>query len=469
MILSLCMQIAIVVWLIVASRKRLEDALPALAFFLVVMPLESQIRLPGLFDLTTMRITLLTVVVLYLMRSEPRNVDPLPLRGLIVLHVAWAALSTLYSVSVLTSAKQLMAQVMEFYLLYFLLVRTITSVQTIYRILYSVMMGISLCCIFAIIESATHWSILRIFPPSMWITYNGGVDPIFIEIGRGLRVRSTFPHPILFGGALSMSIPLTLYLLSVWELSWKRAVIWPALALMVWSLYKTSSRGPWLSTGVGCALLLLLIRGGVRRNLIVFSLVAALAATARPGVWSSVSGLYTATTDSSSPTGTSYMYREALYHAVREAVAKEPGRALMGYGLGTFREKGLEIAFLGRTRRWFTCDSNWAAFLYETGYVGLGIIGALLFGALRIAWLGFRALPEPENALSGVFLICLLAFDFLLVSVAAYSWGQQGYLAWILISLAVSHWQLVSGEGAGGLDEEPDPIIQGEEHVLIST
>jgi hypothetical protein len=32
----------------------------------------------------------------------------------------------------------------------------------------------------------------------------------------------------------------------------------------------------------------------------------------------------------------------------------------------------------------------------------------------------------------------MAGFYFLLISVAAYSWGQQGYMNWILISISVS-------------------------------
>jgi predicted permease len=109
---------------------------------------------------------------------------------------------------------------------------------------------------------------------------------------------------------------------------------------------------------------------------------------------------------------------------------------------------GLEITFLNKTQRWYTCDDNWSLFLYETGYVGLLLIGALLFSAalyaLRTRWM-FR---DKQGAMSGIFFVCLVCFYFLMISVAAYSWGQQGYMAWILISLAVSHRRILLRERA---------------------
>jgi hypothetical protein len=162
------------------------------------------------------------------------------------------------------------------------------------------------------------------------------------------------------------------------------------------------------------------------------------------------------------------LYREALTDAVRTAVAKEPGRALLGYGLGTFRELGLDIIFLNSVQRWFTCDNNWAAFLYETGYIGLLLVGALLLWPLVIAFQSYLRLPQPDNLFSGVLFISLTGFYFLLLSVAGYSWGQQGYMAWILISLSISHPRVAlqidqpeqsDDQESRGLEEEYDLYV----------
>jgi hypothetical protein len=468
MILILCMQLAIVLSLVYASRRRLEDALPVFCFFLVLMPLEARIVIPGLFDLNTMRISLVTLFLLYLARGETADSEPLPLKNLIFLHVSCVVVSTFFSLSVATSAKQLLSQVLEFYLLYFLLVRIVTTVTTIHKILFAVCMAMGVCCILGLTEPYANWSILRIFPSNLWITYNGGVDPLYIEWGRGLRVRSTFPHPILFGDALAMSIPITLYLLSIWENQRQRILLWGGLVLMFWGIYKTSSRGPWITTILCSVLLFVLIGNRIRKYLLLIGCAAVLVLLTRPGIYSTIDGLYTASTDTTNPVGTSYLYRGALNHAVREAVAKDPTRALLGYGLGTFRELGLEIDFMGHVSRWFTCDNNWAAFLYETGYVGLFLIAALLFKILWIAFQSYRRLPEPENLLDGVLLICLGGFYFLLLSVAGYSWGQQGYMAWILISMVVSHSRVAASSVAGDATDAQQTIHSEEKQYDLS-
>jgi O-antigen ligase len=438
MLLIFFIQSAIVIALIVSGRRRLENALPLFCFFLTLMPLEAKLVIPSLFDINIMRVSLLTLLGLFLVQREKSHWERLPLVKLMYMHVGWAFCSTVYSLSFTTSIKQLLAQLVEFYLMYYLLLRIITNIETIHKMLYAMSMAIGICCIFSIFEVYASWSILRIFPTSNWITYNGGLDPLYSELGRGLRVRATFPHPILFGDALAISIILSLYLLGYWARGKRRLFLWISLILMFWAIYKTQSRGPWLATVICSFLLFLMVKRRIRKYLITAAAMALVVLVARPGVWQSIDALYQASTDPTQPVGTSYLYRHALADSIERAVQKEPGRFLLGYGLGTFRVLGLEVNFLGETKRWYTCDNNWAAFLYETGYVGLILIGMLLFWPLILAFKNYWKLPKPESTLSGVLFICIAGFYFLMVSVAAYSWGQQGYMNWILISMSIS-------------------------------
>jgi O-antigen ligase len=437
MIIIVFLQFVIVVSLIKASRRGLENALPVASFFLVLMPLESRIVIPGMFDFNTMRITLLTLLVLYFFKRDSGTDEPVPLKWLMFFYVGWEILSTFYSLSFATSVKQLISQVLEYFLLYFIFVKTISSVQTIYKVAFAMSLAIGICCVFGLFEAYAHWSILSIFPSAFWTSHDGGTGPLYIEQGRGLRILATFPHPILFGDALTISIPITLYLLSIWQVRWQRNLLWVCGLLMFWAIYKTSSRGPWVVTGVSCALLFFLARNKVRKYLFVIGMVLLVILIARPGIWQTIEGLYDSTSDANSPIGSSYMYRGALTSAVTNAASAEPQRVLFGYGLGTFRTLGLDIDFLHEVRRWYTCDNNWDLFLYETGYVGLFLISILLAKPLLIAFRSYRKLPKPHNAFSGVLFITLAGFYFSLMTVAGYNWGQQGYMAWILISLTI--------------------------------
>jgi len=443
MTLIVFIDLVIIISLIMASRRRLEDALPVFCFFVVLMPLESKLVIPGLFDLGAARVALLTLLILFITRRERMSSTPIPLKRLMFLHVAWALGSTVYSISVATSTKQLIAQVLEYYLLYYMFLKIISDVRTVYKIVYAMTIAMGVCCIFGLFEAYASYSILRIFPSDLWITYDSRRDPLYIEWGRGLRIRSTFPHPILFGDALAMSIPLALYLLSVFKNQRQRFALWIIVVLMLWAVYKTTSRGPWIVTAVSCVLLAIMVNNRVRKYLIVCAMLSLAILVARPGIWQTISNLYQSSTDSTSLVGESYQYRNALIDAITDAVAREPARTLLGYGLGTFRELGLNIKHLNDYRRWYTCDNNWGLFLYETGYVGLLIIGSLLITPLMMTLRQYHRLPRPAKYFSGVLFISLAGFYVLIFSVAGYSWGQQGFMAWILIALSVSYPRLV--------------------------
>jgi O-Antigen ligase len=443
MILILIIDVVVVFSLVRANRRRLEDVLPTLCFWLVLLPIESKLVIPGLFDLSTSRVALVTVFCLFLSRRDQWNRDPIPLKHLMWLHILWAVCSTLYSLSVATSVKQLVSQVVEYYFLYYVILRTISDIRTVHKIVYAMMVAMSVCCIFATLEAYGSYSILRIFPSDLWITYNGGLDPLYTEFGRGLRVRSTFAHPILFGVALAMSIPLGLYLLSVWEGQRQRLMLWMTVVLMFWALYKTSSRGPWLAAIGSLVLLLFLVANRVRKYVMTMVILAVLVLVARPGIWQTIVDLYISSQDTATPVGASYEFRYALMNAIVNAVGKEPVRTVFGYGLGTFRELGLNISHMNVVQHWYTCDNNWGLFLYETGYGGLIIISALLLKALLMTLQSYWRLPRPEKYFSGVLFVSLAGFYFSLLSVAGYSWGQQGYMAWMLISLSVAYPTIV--------------------------
>src|SRR4051812_1638626 len=113
--------LVVVVSLVIAGRKRLEAALPLLCFYLVLMPIESRFVIPGVFDLGTDRVAILTLLVMFFIRHKSSNRSRIPMKRLMYLHILWVVCSTLYSISVATSIKQLIGQVIEYYLLYYIL------------------------------------------------------------------------------------------------------------------------------------------------------------------------------------------------------------------------------------------------------------------------------------------------------------------------------------------------------------
>jgi hypothetical protein len=425
---------------IVTARKGFEAALPYAAFFLSVLPQESRIRLSGTFDLYSSRVVLVTLLLLFLAYRRKPKIRQLPLRKLIWCHVSWALLSTLFSIVLVTSTKQLIAQVLEYYLLYYMILRTITHTGTIRKIAFAMVAGMAVCSVFAVFEIYARWSILSIFPANLQLTYGTG-NTLYAEMfDRGLRARSTFPHPIHFGATLAMMMPAALYLTVSSKNLWKRIFLNSSLLLMLWALYKTGSRGPWLAAA--CALGILTFAAGrkVRKRVLAVVVLACGVLLLRPGILETLSNMYTATMDPNTMMGSSFEYRPILFHTVMKALDADPPRAVLGYGLGSFRDKGLILDIPGiETHRWYTCDSTWILFWYETGYVGLLLLAGLLwtpaFGLLH----AFRRLPKSDRYFCLVLFSSLVAFYVVMLSVAIYGWGQSGYMLWIMISLSIAY------------------------------
>jgi hypothetical protein len=119
-----------------------------------------------------------------------------------------------------------------------------------------------------------------------------------------------------------MSIPFNLYLLNIWENKSQRLLLWINLILMIWAIYKSSSRGPWIATVLSCILLFIFMKNRIRKYLMTIAALALAVLLVRPVIWSTVEALYQSTTDPSPPVGTSYLYRDALNEAVKNQSTK---------------------------------------------------------------------------------------------------------------------------------------------------
>jgi hypothetical protein len=230
--------------------------------------------------------------------------------------------------------------------------------------------------------------------------------------------------------------------------------------LMFWNLYKTSSRGPWLATILSLSVLTVVARPKIRRRILAVALLAVVVLMIRPGVADTIWNTYLATLDPDTSMGASFQYRPVLFHTVTAALRDDPGRALLGFGLGSFREKGL-VLVLPRieTHRWYTCDSSWILFIYETGYVGFSLLAALLFKPAAMALRGYWKLPTTDRR--HLSLICFSSFVslfFVMMSVAMYGWGQNGYMLWTLIAITVSNTALKERARIHGLPKHEEKV-----------
>jgi hypothetical protein len=435
MALVIVIDLIVIFWLCrVGLTSGVEAALPAASILLVLVPIESSIPL-GLFELTTQRLIIGLLLILYFSRSgiTGRQIRlPMPLKALILLHVCWCLLSTANSVVPLMSLKKAASIIVEYYALYFVYWRAISKTETIHKILFAIVVAMIFCSVFGAFEAYGASNVLTFFPKA-------GHHFSTMEMERETRVQSTFDHPILFGAALAMAIVITLYLVTMVEKSWQVTLLWFGLMLMFLNIYKTSSRGPWLDVMLGCFLLAIFSRHKMRQNILIIAALAVVATVIRPGIWGTVKGIYDNSFDMNTSTGTSYEYRYALQHAVTNKLLQSPTRAIWGYGLESFYDLQIVDDFLGSPHLFLSCDSSWAELMLETGFVGLCIIISILLKPAWRALRDYRMLPAPDRYLSLMLLVNLLVFYFQMYSVGMYSWGQNGYVLWILIAITFAY------------------------------
>ena len=95
MALILLIDLIVVLSMLRAGRKRLENALPVFCFFLVLVPFESRLVIPGLFDLSTERVAVVTLLLMFLTRPGDRiRRSQIPFKNLMFLHLGWVICST---------------------------------------------------------------------------------------------------------------------------------------------------------------------------------------------------------------------------------------------------------------------------------------------------------------------------------------------------------------------------------------
>jgi len=100
-----------------AFSKGLEDALPFATFAIVFLPIETRLS-TGIFELTIQRLVIVVLFLLYFL--APKNNAPanarlaMPLKWLMLAHIAWCILSTMFSIDPVASVKKLISVVFEY-------------------------------------------------------------------------------------------------------------------------------------------------------------------------------------------------------------------------------------------------------------------------------------------------------------------------------------------------------------------
>lgn len=449
---------AVVILLILgcAYRKGLERTLPLIAFLLMLFPYESQITLTGYFDLTTQRLIVMLTFLIYLFSSEIKDKRKLPLKYTILALMAWMLIAAANSVVLVTSIKAVISDFLDFFLIYYIFAKSISRTETVRKIMYGFVGAITVCSVFGIPEiySDSGWTVMNWFPQ----VYHRFEDLNGSAGDRGERVLTTFGHPILYGAALAMAIPMALYLISISKSIWQKVFLWTATMLMIFNLYKTTSRGPWMAAAISMTVVLLSGGKQMRRYVMIIGALTVLVLIARPGIWETISNLYTLTLSSDSIQGASYQWRYALYDLAFQHLNHDFWRALWGYGPESFYFLGWQAVFLGSIVTFKSCDSSVAALMIETGYIGFVLaISVFVIAALKALRYSLK-IPKPDNLPCVVLFVNLCAFIFQMTNVDILGWGQQTYMIWIIVAMAMIYPSLAENEGLAQSEPETEHV-----------
>jgi O-Antigen ligase len=438
MALVACLDLFLVLSLVwTAARRGFEATLPLAACFLIMFPEEAKLPIFGVFDLTAQRLVTLVLLICSAFFRDNTGDQPrrLPLKAGVVFVALWWIVSTLNSIDLSNSLKSVLSLVLDYLMIYMVFATRITSKASMEKILTGVADGLIILCVFGLIEAYANWSVVSLFPATAHrFGTSGG---LYVDEARGLRIQSTFGHPILFGSALAMGIPIALHLLTGVKGRLRRAWLWAGLLLMFLCIFKTSSRGPWIALAGSLCLCLLLGRGQLRKYVISILLLAVMAVVIRPGVWETLQNDYAATVDEHSSQGESYIYRYALYRLVMEKVDDSPGRSLWGYGPQSFPSLHLSGFIHQRWMRFVSCDSSFAALLAETGYIGLISMSLILLYPCFFAVRTFRRMDPSNRQLCLILFVNIATFLFQMTNVAILGWGQQTILLWVVIAMTM--------------------------------
>lgn len=442
MLLVLGLDVVVVVSLLVLwKRKGIEGCLPLAAFCLIFFPEESKLPISGLFDITTQRLVTLILLCLYARDRSRIRQRRLPFKVPIILIVAWWTIATINSIVFVDSLKSFLSLLIDYVAIYIVFTKCISKVETIHRILFGMVLGLSLSSAFGVIEAYQKWSFVSLFPVE--VHRFGSSGDLYMDDARGLRVQSTFGHPILFGSALAMGIPIVLYLIAATRERRKKMLLWIGLLLMFICIFKASSRGPWIALFSSLGLFLFIGHKKIRRYLVIIGVLTCTVLVMRPGVLETLWNDYAATVDDHSSQGESYQYRYVLYDLVMEKLAADPIRMVWGYGPQSFPHLYLSGSINGRMMQFASCDSSFAALLAETGYVGLVLISSFFFYVLVRIFLNWKSCPPAAAQLYVLFFVILLSFCFEMTNVAIFGWGQQNILLWIVIGMSAIYPSLL--------------------------
>jgi hypothetical protein len=257
-------------------------------------------------------------------------------------------------------------------------------------------------------------------------------------------IRSTFPHRILFGTAMSMGWPLAIVLADKASNRLRNGVFWVCCLLMIAAVYFSMSRGAWLSSLIGAAMLFMLGCTSIKKALLIVLCMVLVTLVLRPGVFSTVEGAYRRTLDFESVKGKNVSVRLKLWEIAYFEISKSVPRLLFGYGLNSHvlvdpktDLKSSTQAILGDIRWMGSWDNHYAATLFDQGVVGLFFYVLLYFSISKLLFPDLHKRGVNQGELMAPMAIWAVVMLFMMTNVSMFS-PQLKFMLWISAAAGVT-------------------------------
>jgi hypothetical protein len=382
----------IVVWVLVRLQRSFLDGFILSATFLTLLPTHLRITLPEPLPALTIHRMLLLLMLAFWMRNHElrQNADNILMKRLFIFWAITGILSVIFSeITFITSLKDFLDFSFEVGIFFLLASTTVRDEAAAIRLVKALWMGFLVVAVFAAIEKYTRFNI---------------VDAVVKSYTRTVKARpdvvSTYPHRILLGTAMAMSLPLVacLSLFDAHIRKVSKTVLFASAGVFIAACYFAMSRGPWLAAGLAAGVLFMLGTPLMKKRLMAIGMAAALAVALRPGVLSTLTGMAEETVDQDSLKGGTFRYRIELWKIAWGEVSKSPIRALVGMGLGAGREAELTFTLSYRDKEYQieSWDNHFAYNLYQSGLLGLASSLSLFAGAAYLLFRIWRR-AEPEK------------------------------------------------------------------------
>ncbi len=412
-------------------RRDFDKGLAAAVFFLIFLPIEVQIPLPGaLPELSGHRAVLLVLLVNMFPRLQRASMASVSKPLLLLCLVAACRLcSTVTAIDPAASFKVAFGFLIETVLFFVLIAGGLRDRRTIEFVAWSSLFALVLVAGIGAVEKYKGINLAATIVPGM-ISGDGGVS-------------ATFRHRILFGYAMAMGLPLTLTLTlkGTDEQRWKRWLHRIGLLMLPAACYFSNSRGPWVGCALGGGVIGILGGRAIRRKLMLLAVLAALVFTLRPGTFETIKDLWNQSFSKDTIKGRSTDYRRVLWTIAYSELTKSLDHTLFGYGGHSTELMDLSGYFdrgaggladgLGHT----SWDSQYASNFMQYGFLGFGLEVILYLSVLRMVIRAWRSSEERDREFTAACAASVLVFFWAMATVAIFN-QQLDYLFWTIVAIA---------------------------------